>query len=108
MTTTRLGYGRVSTSDQNPDSQRDAVAKAGVDQIFLDAFTGTKANRPELNRMKDQLRSGDAIVVTRLDRLGRSTKDLLNLVSDLKDQRVNLEVIEQNINTSLGYAACQL
>ena len=100
MTTKRLGYGRVSTSDQNPDSQRDALNKAGVDRVFLDTFTGTKANRPELNRMKEQLRNGDTIVITRLDRLGRSTKDLLNLVSDLKDQGVNLEVIEQNINTS--------
>lgn len=100
MTTKRIGYGRVSTSDQNPDSQEDALTRAGVDQIFLDTFTGTKANRPELNRMRDQLRSGDTIVITRLDRLGRSTKDLLNLASDLQDIGVNLEVIEQNINTS--------
>ena len=50
--------------------------------------------------MKEHLRPGDTIVITRLDRLGRSTKDLLNLVSDLKDQDVNLEVIEQSINTS--------
>lgn len=100
MTTKRIGYGRVSTSDQNPDSQRDALNRAGVDQIFLDTFTGTKANRPELNKMKDQLRSGDTIVITRLDRLGRSTKDLLNLVSELQDQQVNLEVLEQSINTS--------
>ena len=100
MTTKRIGYGRVSTSDQNPDSQRDALKRAGVDQIFLDTFTGTKANRPELNKMKDQLRSGDTIVITRLDRLGRSTKDLLNLVSELQDQQVNLEVLEQSINTS--------
>ena len=100
MTTKRIGYGRVSTSDQNPDSQRDALKRAGVDQIFLDTFTGTKANRPELNKMKEQLRSGDTIVITRLDRLGRSTKDLLNLVSELQDQQVNLEVLEQSINTS--------
>lgn len=100
MTTKRIGYGRVSTSDQNPDSQKDALERAGVDQVFLDTFTGTKANRPELNRMRDQLRSGDTIVITRLDRLGRSTKDLLNLVSDLQDFGVNLEVLEQNINTS--------
>lgn len=100
MTTKRIGYGRVSTSDQNPDSQRDALKRAEVDQIFLDTFTGTKANRPELNKMKDQLRSGDTIVITRLDRLGRSTKDLLNLVSELQDQHVNLEVLEQSINTS--------
>lgn len=100
MTTKRIGYGRVSTADQNADSQRDALSKAGVDQIFLDTFTGTKSSRPQLDRMKEQLRSGDTIVITRLDRLGRSTKDLLNLVSDLKEQGVNLEVIEQNINTS--------
>jgi DNA invertase Pin-like site-specific DNA recombinase len=100
MTTKRIGYGRVSTSDQNPDSQKDSLQRAGTDQIFLDTFTGTKANRPELNKMKDQLRSGDTIVITRLDRLGRSTKDLLNLVSELQDQQVNLEVLEQSINTS--------
>jgi DNA invertase Pin-like site-specific DNA recombinase len=100
MTTKRLGYGRVSTADQNPDSQKDALEKAGVDQIFLDTYTGTKSSRPQLDKMKDQLRSGDTIVITRLDRLGRSTKDLLNLVSDLQDLGVNLEVLEQNINTS--------
>lgn len=100
MTTKRIGYGRVSTSDQNVESQKDALLKAGVDQIFLDTFTGTKSSRPELDRMKDMIRQGDTIVITRLDRLGRSTKDLLNLVSDLKDQGVNLEVIEQSINTS--------
>jgi DNA invertase Pin-like site-specific DNA recombinase len=100
MTTKRLGYGRVSTADQNPDSQKDALQKAGVDQVFLDTFTGTKSSRPQLDKMKDQLRSGDTIVITRLDRLGRSTKDLLNLVSDLQELGVNLEVLEQNINTS--------
>ena len=100
MTTKRLGYGRVSTSDQNPDSQKDALAKSGVDQIFLDTFTGTKSSRPQLDKLREQLRSGDTIVITRLDRLGRSTKDLLNLVSDLQDLNVNLEVLEQNINTS--------
>ncbi len=100
MTTQRMGYGRVSTSDQNVDSQRDSLTRAGVDQIFLDTFTGTKANRPELDRLLAQLRVGDTLVITRLDRLGRSAKDLLNLVSELQDQGVNLEVVEQNIVTS--------
>lgn len=100
MTTQRMGYGRVSTSDQNVESQRDALVNAAVDQVFLDTFTGTKANRPELNRLRSQLRAGDTLVITRLDRLGRSAKDLLNLVSELQDQGVNLEVLEQNINTS--------
>lgn len=100
MTTKRIGYGRVSTADQNPDSQRDALVRAGTDQIFLDTYTGTKSSRPQLDKMLEQLRAGDTIVITRLDRLGRSTKDLLNLVSDLQETGVNLEVLEQNINTS--------
>ena len=100
MTTKRIGYGRISTADQNASSQEDALRGAGVDQVFIDTFTGTKSSRPELNRMKEQLRNGDTIVITRLDRLGRSTKDLLNLVSELDEIGVNLQVLEQNINTS--------
>jgi len=100
MTIKRIGYGRISTADQNATSQEDALKKAGVDQMFIDTFTGTKSSRPQLDRMKEQLRSGDTIVITRLDRLGRSTKDLLNLVSELDDLGVNLQVLEQNINTS--------
>ena len=100
MTTKRIGYSRISTADQTVDSQKDALLKAGVDSIYSDIYTGTKASRPELDRLKDQLRSGDTIVITRLDRLGRSTKDLLNLVSDLQEKGVHLEVLEQSINTS--------
>jgi DNA invertase Pin-like site-specific DNA recombinase len=66
----------------------------------MDAFTGAKASRPELDKMRQQLRSGDTLVITRLDRLGRSAKDLLNLVSELDEAGVNLEVLDQNINTS--------
>jgi DNA invertase Pin-like site-specific DNA recombinase len=100
MTSQRIGYGRVSTSDQNPDSQRDALAAASVDQLFIEKFSGTKASRPELDKMLSQLRHGDTLVVTRLDRLGRSTKDLLNLVSLLDEKGVSLEVIEQSIDTA--------
>jgi DNA invertase Pin-like site-specific DNA recombinase len=96
----KIGYGRVSTTDQNPDSQKDALSRANVHQIFMDAFTGTKSSRPELDKMRQQLRSGDTLVITRLDRLGRSARDLLNLVSELDDAGVNLEVLDQNINTS--------
>jgi DNA invertase Pin-like site-specific DNA recombinase len=100
MTTKRIGYGRISTADQNASSQEDSLKNAGVDQIFIDTFTGTKSSRPQLDRMREQLRSGDTIVITRLDRLGRSTKDLLNLASELDDLGVNLQVLEQNISTS--------
>lgn len=100
MTSQRIGYGRVSTSDQNPSSQQDALTAAKVDKIFIDTFTGTKASRPELDRLREQLRPGDTIVITRLDRMGRSAKDLLTIVSDLEAMSVQLEVIEQNIDTS--------
>ncbi len=100
MTTHRIGYGRISTSDQNASSQQDALKKANVDRLFIDTFTGTKASRPELDKAREQLRQGDVLVITRLDRLGRSTKDLLTIVGDLEDKGVQLEVLEQSIDTS--------
>ena len=99
MTAQTFGYARVSTTDQNPASQEDALTFAGVDKIFSDQFTGTKASRPELDKLLAQLRTGDTLVVTRLDRLGRSTKDLLELVTRLNVAGVNLKVLEQQIDT---------
>ena len=100
MTAQRIGYGRISTSDQNASSQEDALRTAKVNRVFIDTFTGTKASRPELDKLREQLRQGDTLVITRLDRLGRSAKDLLNIVSDLETLGVQLEVIEQKIDTS--------
>lgn len=100
MTTKAFGYARVSTAEQNAESQKDALNKAGASEIFLDHFTGTKSARPALDALLAQLRPGDAVLVTRLDRLGRSTKDLLNLVSGFREKSVNLIVLEQNIDTS--------
>jgi DNA invertase Pin-like site-specific DNA recombinase len=99
MTSQRLGYGRVSTQDQNLDAQRDALKSASADKIFIEKITGTKASRPELDKLREQMRHGDTLVVTRLDRLGRSTKDLLAISSELEEKGVELEVLEQNINT---------
>jgi DNA invertase Pin-like site-specific DNA recombinase len=96
----KIGYGRVSTTDQNPDSQKDALARAGAEKIFIDTFTGTKANRPELDKVRALLRTGDSLVITRLDRLGRSLKDLLAIVTELDSMGVNLEVLEQKIDTT--------
>ena len=100
MTAQRIGYGRISTSDQNASSQQDALNAAQVDKVFIDTFTGTKSSRPELDKLREQLRKGDTLVITRLDRLGRSAKDLLTIVSDLEALGVQLEVIEQKIDTS--------
>ncbi len=99
MNAQRFGYGRVSTLDQSLDSQRDALLNAKVDKVFLEKITGTKASRPELDLVKQMLRSGDTLVITRMDRLGRSAKDLLTIVSELGDRGVNLEIIEQRIDT---------
>lgn len=99
MTTQRFGYGRVSTLDQNLDAQKDALLKAGVNRVFLEKITGTKSSRPELDMVKQMLRGGDTLVITRMDRLGRSAKDLLTIVSELDERGVNLEIIEQHIDT---------
>lgn len=95
-----FGYGRISTQDQKLDSQRDALEKAGVDEIYLDTISGTKANRPQWDALRSKLRAGDTLVVTRLDRLGRSAKDLLSISDDLQSKGVSLKVLEQQIDTS--------
>jgi DNA invertase Pin-like site-specific DNA recombinase len=100
MSEQRIGYGRVSTSDQNSTSQQDALQAAKADKIFIDTFTGTKASRPELDKLRAQLRRGDTLLITRLDRLGRSAKDLLTIVSELETLGVQLQVLEQKIDTS--------
>ena len=96
----RIGYGRVSTTDQNLTSQEDALNKAGVDKLYVDTFTGTKSSRPELDKLREHIRAGDVLVITRLDRLGRSAKDLLTIVSELESLGAQLEVVEQNIDTT--------
>lgn len=100
MTNQRIGYSRVSTTDQNPESQEDALKLAKVDQIFIDHFSGTKASRPQWDIAKGKLRKGDTLVITRLDRLGRSTKDLLDIAAFLEDVGANLVATEQNIDTT--------
>lgn len=100
MTAQRIGYSRVSTQDQHLDAQKDALQAAGCDRIFMEKMSGTKANRPELNRLREAFRAGDVVVCTRIDRLGRSAKDLLAIVSELQEKGVTLEILEQNIDTA--------
>lgn len=97
-----VGYARVSTSDQTPDHQVDALKRAGVaaDDIYVDVASGAKASRPQLDLVLKLIRSGDTLVVTRLDRLGRSMLHLVNLGADLRDREVGLLVLEQGIDTS--------
>jgi hypothetical protein len=96
----RIGYGRVSTRDQNPDGQRDALAVAGCDEILIDKASGKLASRPALDNALRIARAGDQLVVTKLDRLGRSLEHLIALSSDLQTRRVDLVVLDQVIDTS--------
>lgn len=100
MANLRIGYSRVSTTDQNPESQHDALNAAMVDQLFIDTFTGTKSSRPQWDIAKGRLRAGDTLVITRLDRLGRSTRDLLDIADNLSKRGIDLVATEQNIDTT--------
>ncbi|GAA3416332.1 recombinase family protein [Streptosporangium vulgare] len=97
-----FGYARVSTADQNPDHQIDALTRAGVaiENIHLDKISGSKSSRPQLDMMLRMLRAGDTLKVTRLDRLSRSVLHLVTLGAELREREVGLHVIEQGIDTA--------
>lgn len=96
----RIGYGRVSTRDQNPNAQHDALTAAGCEQIFIDKASGKLARRPELDKALLVTRPGDQLVVTKLDRLGRSLENLIDLSAQMQQRGVDLVVLDQNIDTS--------
>lgn len=95
-----FGYARVSTEQQNLDRQLDMLTQYGVDYIFNEKMTGTKRDRPELNKLLDRLMAGDTIVVESLSRLGRSTKDLIELVDLFEKKQVHLVSLKEQIDTS--------
>ncbi|SEA86429.1 Site-specific DNA recombinase [Rubrimonas cliftonensis] len=95
-----LGYARVSTQGQNLDSQNDALAAAGAQRIFTDRVTGKLRNRPELDKMIDQLRAGDVVVVTKYDRLARSLKDLLEIVEAIAAKGAGFRSLAEEIDTT--------
>ena len=100
MTAQKIGYARVSTLDQNLERQLDLLKQYGVDHIFQEKMSGTKRDRPELNKMLAHVTAGDTIVVESLSRLGRSTKDLIELVELLKEKGVQLVSLKESIDTS--------
>jgi DNA invertase Pin-like site-specific DNA recombinase len=94
------GYARVSTLDQNLGIQRAALKAAGCDVIRAEKASGTRPDgRTEIQVLLDFLRPGDGLVVTRIDRLARSLRDLQNLVHELRERRVTLRATEQSIDT---------
>ena len=95
----RIGYARVSTDDQNLDLQRDALTKAGCEVIYEETASGKSSQRIELEHCRKALRSGDTLVVWRLDRLGRSLSDLVKIIGDLEQVGVTFESLGEKIDT---------
>jgi DNA invertase Pin-like site-specific DNA recombinase len=95
-----IGYARVSTDDQKLNLQQDALRAAGCEKIFEDYLSGSKSARPGLNSALEMARAGDILVVWRLDRLGRSLKDLIQLTETLKENSIELCSLQESINTT--------
>src|SRR5258708_33388799 len=94
-----IGYARVSTQDQNLDMQIEALTKAGCKKVFKDKISGSRAERPGLVKAQEALRDGDTLVVWKLDRLGRSVKNLVDLVGDLYKHGVQFKSLTDAIDT---------
>lgn len=95
-----VGYARISTRDQSPDLQRDALLAAGCERLFQETATGARRDRPQLAAAIDYMRQGDTLVVWRLDRLARSIRQLIETVEDLGDRGVELRSLTEEIDTS--------
>lgn len=100
MTGQTIAYIRVSSSGQDYETQRDDVTRAGATKVFEEKASATTANRPQLSAMLDYVREGDTVVVTKIDRLARSTIDLLTLVKRFEDKGVAFRVLAHSIDTS--------
>jgi DNA invertase Pin-like site-specific DNA recombinase len=95
-----FGYARISTFDQNLDLQKDALKKAGCEKIFVDQASGAKTDRPGLSELLEKLRSGDTLVVWKLDRLGRSMQHLIETVNMLEKMGVAFKSLMESIDTT--------
>jgi DNA invertase Pin-like site-specific DNA recombinase len=95
---TSYGYARVSSIGQSLETQLEQLASC--DRIYQEKVSGATMERPELEMLIKQMRAGDVLVVTKLDRLARSTKDLLEIVEDLKQRKAALKILNMNLDTS--------
>lgn len=96
----KIGYARVSRRDQDPALQEDELRRAGCEKVVWEKGSGAKADRPGLSQALDYTREGDTLVVWRLDRLGRSLKDLIALVEDLGERGVEFQSLREAIDTN--------
>ncbi|MEN0301100.1 recombinase family protein [Staphylococcus aureus] len=104
----KIGYARVSTGLQNLNLQEDRLNAYGCEKIFSDHISGSKSKRPGLDKAIEFARSGDTIVVWRLDRLGRNTEDLITLVNELNERGVSFHSLEENITMDKSSSTGQL
>lgn len=95
-----VGYARVSTQDQNEALQTDALEEAGCERIFVDHASGAKASRPELDHLLDVVRDGDTVVVWKLDRLGRSVQNLVELMNRFQAMGVGFRSLTEAMDTT--------
>lgn len=95
-----IGYARVSTKEQNLELQKDALQKAGCKEIYEEKVSGAGKKRPELSKLVEQLRTGDVLTVWKLDRLGRSIKDLIQLVNKIQNKGAELKSLNDHIDTT--------
>jgi DNA invertase Pin-like site-specific DNA recombinase len=95
-----VGYARVSTADQNPQLQLDALMAAGCGKVFVEKASGAKINRAELTAALEYMRPGDTLTVWKLDRLARSMKQLITTVEDLKAQGIGFRSLTEVIDTT--------
>ena len=95
-----IGYALVSTIEQTLDLQQDALRKAGCEQLFTDRISGAKSERPGLKQALDFVRNGDVLVVWKLDRLGRSLKQLIEIVAELQTRNIGFRSLTENIDTT--------
>ena len=97
----RIGYARVSTRDQHPEAQRERLEEAGCTRIYTDhGASGVKASRPEWDKCLDRLEKGDALICVKLDRIGRSVRNLMDVIGLLEQRGVNLQCLDQPIDTT--------
>jgi DNA invertase Pin-like site-specific DNA recombinase len=95
-----IGYARVSTTDQTLDLQKDALEKAGCTKLFTDTASGAKTERTGLDEALNYVRTGDTLVVWRLDRLGRSLKHLIDTITGLNNRHIGFKSLTENIDTT--------
>jgi DNA invertase Pin-like site-specific DNA recombinase len=106
-----FGYARVSTKEQNLNLQADALKKAGCERIFQEKVSGRSPNRPELTKLLEQIRPDDTLIVFSVDRLGRTTRELIILLNDFKEKGITFKSLSEGIfdtSSPMGEAIFQI